>query len=62
MVDLGDTSSTFAPFMLAQPELPGNIKLRIPPVKNTQPEDAKVVDLRSLGFKKGEPFSVIREC
>jgi len=61
MVDLGDTSSKFTPFMLAPPEQPGEDKLHIPPAKNSQ--DAKVVDLRSLGFtKKGEIFSVFREC
>ena len=60
MVDLGDTSSAFAPFALAQPEQLGEYKLHIPPAKNTQ--DANLVDLRSLGLKKGEPFSVFREC
>lgn len=54
MVDLGDTSSTFSPFVLAQPVQPGEDKLHLPSVKNTQ--DVKVVDLRSLGFQKGELF------
>jgi len=60
MVDLGDTSGKFTPFMLAPPEQPGKDKLHIPLAKNSQ--DAKVVDLQSLGFtKKGEIFSIFRE-
>lgn len=60
MVDLGDTSGTFAPFVLAQSEQLGKDELHTPPAKNSQ--DAMVVDLQSLGFKKGEQASVFRGC
>jgi hypothetical protein len=53
MVDLGDTSSTITP--LAQPEPGKDKRIHTPPAENSQ--DAKVIDLRSLGSsKKGEPF------
>ena len=56
-VDLGDTSGTFTPFILAQPEQLTKDKLHM--VKNSQ--DTKVIDLWSLGAKKGEKISVFRE-
>ena len=64
MVDLGDTSSTFAPFVPAQPAQldDSEYKHHIPSAKNTQDATGKVVDLRSLGLTKGEPFSIFGEC
>jgi hypothetical protein len=58
VVDLGDTSGTFAPFVLAQSEQLGKDELHTPSAKNSQ--DAKVVDLWSLGFKKDEQVSIFR--
>lgn len=55
MVDLGDTSSTFAPFMK-----PGEDKLHIPLATGKDSKDVRVLDLRSLRFKKGELFSIVR--
>ena len=55
MVDLGDTSTAFAPFMK-----PGEDKSHIPPATGKDSQDVKVVDLQSLGFKKGELFSIFR--
>ena len=53
MVDLGDTSGAFTPLMPVQPVDEDNH--HILPAINSQ----DVVDLRSLGFKKGEliPYS-----
>jgi hypothetical protein len=52
MVDLGDTGGAFAPLMPAQPVQSDEDKHHIPPAINSQ----DVVDLRSLGFKKGKLF------
>ena len=60
MVDLGDTSGAFSPLILAEQAGEDSVKLPIPPAKDS--EDTNVVDLRSLGFKKGKLVSVSREC
>ena len=60
IVDLGDTSGAFSPLILAEQPGKDSLNLPIPPAKDS--EDTNVVDLRSLGFKKGKLVSVFEEC